>query len=205
MMQSTKSGLGGLGEGIQAGATHLDTQRKELRSEQQINQKAEELYSHAQTELNRYTRKTPHELAQEHHADALLAQGRFQPINYTDPESGQIRVGNYDAKRGVLIDSMTRQPVAGGVRLLPRGAGIPMTEAQIEQHAKDRFVNEPAKYGSITEAKEAIRKELRAGQSPGMSQPGATAESAIPDPGDGNRVSGTWYINPATGKPDRWR
>lgn len=205
MAQSTKSGLGGLGEGVEAGTKTLENQRKELRSEQQINQKAEELYRHAKTELDKYTRKTPHELATEHHQEQSLAQGRFQPINYTDPATGQIRVGNYDAKRGVLVDSMTRQPVTEGVRLLGRNAGLPMTEAQIESAAKNRFVNEPGKYGSIDEAREAVKKQIQAAQSPPGTQPEASAESAIPDPGDGNRVSGTLYINPQTGKPDRWR
>jgi len=202
MAQSTKSGAAGLAEGVEAGATHLDKQRSELRTEQQINQKAQELYRHAKSELLKYTRKTPHELAIEGHQAAALAQGRFQPINYTDPATGNIKVGNYDAKRGVLIDSTTRQPVDGGVRLLPRGAGVPMTEAQIEAAAKNRFVNEPGKYQSIDEAREAVKKQI---QTTTGAQPGATADSAIPDPGDGNRVSGTWYINPATGKPDRWR
>lgn len=205
--QSTKNGIAGLAEGVEAGATHLDTQRKELRTEQQINQKAEELYRHAKTELLKYTRKTPHELAVEHHADAVLAQGKFQPINYTDPATGQIRVGNYDSKRGVLVDSATHQPVTEGVRLLGRNAGLPITEAQLETAAKNRFINEPGKYQSIEEAKAAVKKDIQAasGAQSGTSQPGATADSAIPDPGDGNRVSGTWYINPATGKPDRWR
>lgn len=35
--------------------------------------------------------------------------------------------------------------------------------------------------------------------------PGSTPETALPDPGEGKRTSGIWYINPATGKPDRWR
>jgi hypothetical protein len=203
--QSTKSGAAGLAEGLEAGATHLDVQRKELRSEQQINQRAEELYRHARSELNKYTRKTPHELATEGHQAQALAQGRFQPINYPDPVTGQLRMGNYDAKRGILIDSVTRQPVTDAVRLLGRNAGLPMTEAQIEMAAKNRFVNEPGKYASIDEAREAVKKQIQAAQTTGASQPGSTAESAIPDPGDGNRVSGTWYINPATGKPDRWR
>lgn len=203
--QSTKNGIAGLAEGVEAGANYLDKQRTELRSEQQINQKAQELYRHAKGELDKYTRKTPHELATEGHQAEALKQGRFQPINYTDPATGQIRVGNYDAKRGVLVDSMTRQPVTEGVRLLGRNAGLPMTESQIETAAKNRFVNEPGKYSSIDEAREAVKKQIEAAQSPGGTQPGSSQQNAIPDPGDGNRVSGTWYINPQTGKPDRWR
>lgn len=203
--QSTKNGIAGLAEGVQAGAQTLDNQRKELRSEQQINQKAEELYRHAKTELLKYTRKTPHELATEHHQEQALAQGRFQAINYPDPVTGQLRMGNYDAKRGLLIDSQTRQPVTDGVRLLGRNAGLPMTEAQIESAAKNRFVNEPGKYASIDEAREAVKKQVQSAQTPAGTQPGSSAANAIPDPGDGNRVSRTWYINPATGKPDRWR
>ena len=63
--QSTKSGAAGLAEGLESGTKTLENQRKELRSEQQINQKADELYRHAKSELDKYTRKTPHQLATE--------------------------------------------------------------------------------------------------------------------------------------------
>ena len=65
MAQSTKSGASGLAEGLESGVKHLGEQRKELRSEEQINQRAEQLYQHAQAELNKYTKKTPHQLATE--------------------------------------------------------------------------------------------------------------------------------------------
>lgn len=111
MMQSTKSGLGGLGEGVEAGATHLDTQRKELRSEQQINQKAEELYRHAKSELDKYTRKTPHQLATEqestryHNIVGSLGQGKLENAMatgnfvYAGPVKGEPGMGYFYDKK----------------------------------------------------------------------------------------------------------
>lgn len=112
MAQSTKSGAAGLAEGVEAGATHLDTQRKELRTEQQINQKAEELYRHARSELNKYTRKTPHELATEqestryHNIVGSLGQSKIENqmatgnLVYAGPVKDEPGMGYfYDKKR----------------------------------------------------------------------------------------------------------
>lgn len=59
--QSTQPAGAALASGLQAGVGALTKQRSELRSEQQINQKAEELYRHAKSELNKYQRMTPRE------------------------------------------------------------------------------------------------------------------------------------------------
>ncbi len=112
MAQSTKSGAAGLAEGLEAGAGHLDTQRKELRSEQQINQKAEELYRHAKSELDKYTRKTPHQLATEQEStryhnileglgkDKISARMQEGSLVYAGPVKDQPGMGYfYDRKR----------------------------------------------------------------------------------------------------------
>lgn len=112
MAQSTKSGAAGLAEGLEAGAKHLDEQRKELRTEEQINQRAETLYQHAKAELNKYTRKTPHQLATEqesiryHNIMGALGQGRIEAalsagnLVYAGPVKDQPGMGYfYDKKR----------------------------------------------------------------------------------------------------------
>ena len=112
MAQSTKSGAAGLAEGLEAGAKHLDTQRKELRSEEQINQRADALYQQAKAELNKYTRKTPHQLATEqesiryHNIIGSLGQRRIEAalgtgnIVYAGPVNGEEGMGYfYDKKR----------------------------------------------------------------------------------------------------------
>jgi hypothetical protein len=50
-----------IAKGIQAGAGALDTQRKELRSEQELNDKAAKLYQDAQVHLDKYNKMTPYE------------------------------------------------------------------------------------------------------------------------------------------------
>jgi len=110
-----------IGAGLQAGIGALSKERTELRNEQQINQKADELYRHAKSELNKYTRKTPHELAIEAHQNAVLAQGKYQFVNYTDPATGELKVGRADTKHGSITDPATGQPVSAG-RLMGRAS-----------------------------------------------------------------------------------
>lgn len=61
MMQTPGKPGAVIGAGVDAGIGTLTKQRTELRSEQQINQKADELYRHARSELNKYTKMTPRE------------------------------------------------------------------------------------------------------------------------------------------------
>jgi hypothetical protein len=61
---STPGPLGvSLAHGISAGAGSLDSQRKELRSEEELNEKAQKLYQDAQVHLDKYNRMTPYEQA----------------------------------------------------------------------------------------------------------------------------------------------
>lgn len=50
-----------LGAGIEAGMGHLSGQRKELRTEEDMNMKADALFQHAKTHLDKYQRMTPYE------------------------------------------------------------------------------------------------------------------------------------------------
>jgi hypothetical protein len=111
MAQSTKPGVAGLAEGAESGVKYLGDQRKELRSEEQINQKSEELFRHAQTELNKYTRKTPHEVATEqetaryHTILGGLGQGRLDAqlqagnISYAGPVKDEPGMGYFYDKK----------------------------------------------------------------------------------------------------------
>lgn len=113
MMQSTKSGIGGLGEGIEAGAATLDKQRSALRSEQQINQKAEDLYRHAKAELDKYSKVTPYQ-------QALIDQGKFLNTGMTTDKGHPIV---FDQKRGLSIDSITGEPVDPSEQLKGKAGG----------------------------------------------------------------------------------
>ena len=90
MAQSTKSGAAGLAEGIEAGAGHLDKQRKELRSEEQINQRAEALYRQSKAELDKYTKMTPYQ-------KAITEGEKYQwlPGTGIDPETNKVVQGAY--------------------------------------------------------------------------------------------------------------
>jgi hypothetical protein len=137
MAQSTKPGVAGLAEGAESGVAYLDKQRGELRSEQQINQKAEELFRHAQGELNKYTRTTPHEARMEAYQSRLLDQGKYQFLNYTDPVTNEVKVGRANTKTGVITDPATGEPVKTG-RLLGRASsqgGLPPSSIVSIQNA----------------------------------------------------------------------
>jgi len=137
-MASTTGPIGtAIGRGISAGAGSLDSQRGALRSEEQINQKAQGLYQQAQEHLDRYQRKTPHELA-------IEQQGRFQVINYTDPASGQIKVGRFDARHGAMTDSQGN-PVEAG-RVLGRNAPTGMNQNQALTQARNLVSIPGSKY-----------------------------------------------------------
>lgn len=61
-MASTPGPLGvSLGQGLQAGVGHLESQRKDLTTEQGLNQKAQALYQTAKAELDKYNKMTPYE------------------------------------------------------------------------------------------------------------------------------------------------
>lgn len=61
-MMSTPGTFGeALGAGLKAGAGSLDNQRKELRSEEEINNKARTLYQSARQHLDQYTKMTPYQ------------------------------------------------------------------------------------------------------------------------------------------------
>ena len=61
-MMSTPGTFGeALGAGLKAGANSVDSQRKELRSEEEINNKARTLYQSARQHLDQYTKMTPYQ------------------------------------------------------------------------------------------------------------------------------------------------
>lgn len=61
-MMSTPGTLGeAIGAGLKAGATSADHQRKELRGEEEINNRARALYQSARQHLDQYTKMTPYQ------------------------------------------------------------------------------------------------------------------------------------------------
>ncbi len=61
-MMSTPGSLGtAIGKGLMAGTKSVEDQRKELRSEQELNDKAQQLYEAASDHLDKYNQMTPYE------------------------------------------------------------------------------------------------------------------------------------------------
>lgn len=115
-----------IGAGIEAGVGRLDAQRKELRNEEQINQKAESLYQNAVQELNKYTRMTPYQTA-------ALQQDRYQwqPGTGVDPETGEVTQGAWR-----LPTRHGEEPMfVPGAKITGRGgAGGKMTVYEIKKN-----------------------------------------------------------------------
>jgi len=81
-MAATPGPIGSvIGKGILAGTTGLEGQRKELRTEQELNDKAQKLYQDAQFHLDKYTRMTPSE------------EGNLAAYNKSIDQSGTTGIG----------------------------------------------------------------------------------------------------------------
>jgi hypothetical protein len=181
-----------IGRGFGAAAGSLEGSRAAIRTDEQVNQKAQSIYQQAVEHLDHYQRKTPHEAA-------IESMGRFTPINYTNPETGQVQVGRFDARHGILSDSQGN-PVQAGRILGRNAAAAGMSENQAITQARNLVQIPGSKYWGkdpLEVAKELMHSEA--------SPTGATpsAATAEPDPGAGKRVKGKWYIGPS-GKPQQW-
>lgn len=96
---STPGPLGSaIGKGIQAGTKSLDDQRKELRSEQELNDKAKELYQKALEHRDKYNQMTPYERA------SIAVKNR--ELDQSEGTGGVAPVKELDIAR--VIDRMDR-------------------------------------------------------------------------------------------------
>lgn len=137
--------LSGLALGMQAGAKTLDKQREELRTEQQINQKADELFRHARSELNKYTRKTPHELATEtetaRYHDILSDKGN---LIYAGPAKDEAGMGYFYDRKNLDANGQPRimkMPMNVGEK--PGTAGKEGTRQWAYRTYKEMYPNDP--------------------------------------------------------------
>lgn len=142
MMQSTKGGIGGLGEGLEAGAKTLGEQRESLRSEEQINQRANLLWQNAKQELNKYTKMTPYQ-------KALVDRAKFRPTGMTTQEGHPVLFNERD---GTSVNGITGAEIPEGTKLVGRpGAAsrIPPLQSNIEYFIAN---------GMATDRNDALRK-----------------------------------------------
>ena len=193
-MAQTRGPIGSvIGAGLGAGASQLEGERKELRSEQDVNQKAQTLYQQALTHLDQYQRKTPHEVATEAHQAALLARSRFAPTNYIGTD-GQYHMGAFDPQSGQIIDPATRKPVDGG-RLAGRNAGIE-TQNSISVQAATAAKNDSRYVSAVTSGDSAVALKVlneyrtKAGLPPLGAAQGTVQQPGAPAPTDSDRQLG---------------
>ena len=153
-----------IGRGIQAGAGELDTQRKQLQSEEDINQKAQQLYNQAQQHLDEYNKMTPYQKQELGLREQALNMRRQAVTGLSGSVVNQIAKSVY-------------------------GDPIWQSRTQEEQDAEiDRRISmERSKAGPGGGSAAPPAGGGQAGLSPG---------SALPDPGDGNRVRGMYYQTP---------
>lgn len=137
-MMSTPGNLGtAIGKGILAGSGTLDKQRTELRSEQELNDKAQKLYQDAQVHLDKYNKMTPYERASVALKNKELDQSgeeggvpvKFTAANYN--QAAQFIAANNPGKTPEqlqpLIDAEVahRKQVIGGAASSNRGLNTP--------------------------------------------------------------------------------
>jgi len=170
-----------IGKGILAGTAGLEGQRKELRTEQELNDKAQQLYQNAQIHLDKYSKMTPAEEGN------LLARNReisqTELASGTDPKT-QRSIAN---QAGQIYKTFVR---ANENQLDPR---LKMTDEQMQARALQIARQNHGLDGGAPAAPVA----------PIPTGPGSSAATAGPDPGEGKREVGKWYIGP-TGKPQPW-
>ena len=165
---STPGPLGSaIGKGMLAGTKSLDDQRKELRSEQELNDKAVELYQKAQQHLDKYNKMVPYE------RESVIARNK---------EIDQ-------AERGISgknkFTGTNYQQAAEFIRNTHPG----MTSDELQP---------------LIEAEVARRKRYLTMGTPAAGNAPAVSPQIGPDPGEGKRVPGQWYIGPS-GQPQQWQ
>lgn len=171
-MASTPGPLGvSIAKGLQAGASSLQDQRKELRSEQQLNDKAKELYQKAKDHLDKYNKMTPYERA----SIALRNRELDQSEASGTPAGAKFTGADYD-RAAKFVQSMNPG--------LPPEQLQPLIDAEVVRRRKTLGAAQAAGAGTAPAA-------------------GDSATAALPDPGDGKRIKGKWYIGPS-GQPQQW-
>lgn len=174
-MMSTPGTLGeSIGAGLKAAVKSVDDQRKELRSEEEINNKARSLYQSAKQHLDQYTKMTPYqreavrlrnkEIDQE--GDKVGAKPDFKP-----------------AEIQAAIKAVKDDPM-----------NIGKSQDELRALVAKELAMRKALRGTAGDTAPAA---------PGGGADGSSSGTALPDPGAGGRVKGKWYIGP-TGQPQQW-
>jgi hypothetical protein len=160
-----------IGKGLLAGTKSIDDQRKELRSEQELNDKAKQLYETAQEHRRKYNQMTPYERA----SISVRNRELDQSETGVSGKPGKFTGADYD-RAAKFVQSIS--PGLSPEQLQP------LIEAEVARRRR-----------SIAAATSAAPAANIAS--------GDTAPNAMPDPGEGKRVKGKWYVGP-TGQPQQW-
>lgn len=219
-MAQTRGPIGSvIGAGIAAGAGELAGQRKELRSEEDMNMKAQQLFQQAQIHLDQYQRETwkpTYATTKEGHP--ILYEGRsgrakdaitgmeIDPTEQLGTRGGRGGQQEYlfNIKRQAWLqqhpgDENGALEFASGRRQVP--------EVQVKKWAADAALKEVNANPTLDleERKKYWEKSFGVGEAaaaPAAGADGSTKEKAIADPGEGKRESGKWYV--VDGVPKKW-
>ncbi len=124
-IMSTPGTLGqSVGQGITAGTKTLDDQRKELQSEEQINQKAMDLYEKASEHLDKYNKMTPYERG------SLLARNKEIDQSYSATQKAlDAKVKYWSGVIASRPDAATKSPqqIKTEAEMMARQEGVNAT------------------------------------------------------------------------------
>jgi len=170
-----------IGKGILAGTAGLEGQRKELRTEQELNDKAQQLYQNAQIHLDKYSKMTPAE------------EGNLLARNREISQSESVTGGDAKTQRSIAIRATQIY-----------NAMIRANENQFDPRLKKTNEQMQAEAYQMARRMHGLDTgEAPAAVAPVQTGPGSSKDTALPDPGEGKREVGKWYIGP-TGKPQPW-
>lgn len=141
MAQSTGPVGSALGAGIEAGIGHLAGQRKELRTEEDMNNKADALFQHAKQHLDKYQRMTPYESeiskwreAKAESPTALIKNSKWLVENGVAPD---LETAHKMLSSGVNQPAVMERAIrAEKANLAKTPEGSSLTDAQLEALAR---------------------------------------------------------------------
>lgn len=224
-MASTAGPVGtAIGRGIGAGAGALEGQRKELRTEQDQNMKADHLFQQAQFHLDQYQRMTPYQ-----HAMVEAGKGNYVNIG-KDPDTGEDilmdrKTGNIigsghtlsSPQKGTALQSNMEYLKKRGVAqtdqeafdIAHSGVNNSATYSRLIQAEKKYLQNQPdmaGKSDADLESKARENVEGRGFKAPGVGKKDGESEDnpikQAPEPA--KRIPGKYYIDPETGRSRKW-
>src|SRR5882724_9171393 len=167
-----------IGKGILAGTAGLEGQRKELRTEQELNDKAQQLYQNAQFHLDKYNRMT------------MTEEGNLAARNREIDQSGSLTGGDAKTQRSIAIRATQ---IYNAMERTNRDQFDPRLRKTNEQMQAEAYQIARRMHGLDVEAPAAPVATTPTG-------PGSSKDNPLPFPGKdvkpGPEMIGKYFIGP---------